>query len=68
LEGATLDDAHLEGAHLLNAHLEGADLGRTHLKGSLANEKTSWPAGFDWRAAGVMMVGKDAAADPPQPA
>jgi uncharacterized protein (DUF1697 family) len=68
LEGATLDDVHLERATLDDAHLEGADLGRTHLKGSLANEKTSWPAGFDWRAAGVMMVGKDAAADPPQPA
>jgi Pentapeptide repeats (8 copies) len=74
LEGTLLPDAHLEGAGLHEAHLSGAILGGarleratlrgTHLEGALADERTVWPAGFDWRAAGVIVAGEDAAASP----
>jgi Pentapeptide repeats (9 copies) len=66
LRGAILLDAHLEGANLHNARLEGMYLVDAHLEGAEANEQTSWPAGFDWRAAGVIVEGEDAAASPPQ--
>ena len=83
LEGAELADAHLEGADLANAHLEGASLRNAHLEGArlkgarfkgadlegaFADENTAWPVGFDWHAAGVIVVGEDAEASPPQQA
>ncbi len=73
LEDADLRNAHLEGAILRNAHLEAARLPRAHLKdadleGALADERTVWPAGFDWHAAGVIVAGEDGAAGPPQQA
>lgn len=39
----------LRGADLRYANLGGADLG-----GATANERTTWPAGFDPDAAGVL--------------
>ena len=54
LEGAFLGGAHLEGATLRDARLEDADL-----EGAVADEHTHWPDAFDWRAAGVIVVGKD---------
>jgi hypothetical protein len=69
LEGANLNLAHLEGAILYEAHLEGATLYRAHLEGATlahadlsdvmlqdarCDDRTSWPAGFDWHAAGVI--------------
>ena len=78
LEGAFLGDTHLEGAGLhqayLNravlagAYLEGATLRGTRLAGALADENTVWPAGFDWRAAGVIVAGEDAAESAPEQA
>jgi Pentapeptide repeats (8 copies) len=73
LKGADLSGAHLEAARLVGANLElarlgGADLRGADLQGAVANSSTVWPAGFDWRAAGVIMVGEDAAESPPQPA
>jgi hypothetical protein len=65
---ADLYQAHLEGAYLSNARLEGAHLRGAHLEAAVANELTSWPAGFDWHAAGVILEGEDAEASPPQPA
>jgi Pentapeptide repeats (8 copies) len=78
LEAAVLFDAHLEGADLTNAHLEttilagvnlkGAFLRGAQLEGAFADADIVWPAGFDWRAAGVIMAGEDTAEKPPQPA
>jgi hypothetical protein len=67
LEGATLYGAHLgaaylEAANLGGAHLEGASLAGAHLGGARADDNTAWPAGFFWRAAGVIVVGEDTAA------
>lgn len=66
LEAADLRGAYLEGANLHGAHLEKADLRGAHLEGTLADGRTSWPAGFDWRTAGVIVTSEDAAATPPQ--
>ena len=41
----------LRGCDLVEARLDYA-----RLVGARANSKTVWPAGFDWRAAGVIMV------------
>jgi uncharacterized protein YjbI with pentapeptide repeats len=66
LEGADLGSAHLEGANLISAQLAGANLGGAQLEGALADVHTSWPAGFDRRAAGVIIVeGEDSPASPP---
>jgi hypothetical protein len=68
LEGAFLGGAHLEGADLSGAHLAdplldpllaGGGVAGAHLDGAVADEQTSWPAGFDWRAAGVIVRGED---------
>jgi hypothetical protein len=66
LERAYLNESNLEGAHLHNAYLETANLHEANLKeanligarlkGALADEDTAWPAGFDWRAAGVIIA------------
>jgi hypothetical protein len=56
LEGPFLRGAHLKGAVLLDAHLEGAVLNSAHLKGVKANEATRWPARFDPKAVGVVLV------------
>jgi Pentapeptide repeats (8 copies) len=64
-EEARLDDALLVGANLNLATLRRASLHGTDLRctenirtatmtGAVANKNTKWPAGFDWRAAGVM--------------
>jgi hypothetical protein len=68
LEAAHLRIAHLEQATLNHAHLERANLMGAHLEWAEADEQTSWPAGFDWRAAGVIVAGEDAAESPPQQA
>jgi hypothetical protein len=48
LRGASLEEAILDGADLEGAQLDGASL-----KGARADDRTTWPTGFDWRAAGV---------------
>jgi uncharacterized protein YjbI with pentapeptide repeats len=48
LRGASLEEAILDGADLEGAQLDGANL-----KGARADDRTTWPTGFDWRAAGV---------------
>ena len=53
LQGADLDGSHLEGAYLGGAQLDGANLDGTHLEGAVADDRTAWPDGFDWCAAGV---------------
>lgn len=53
LQGADLDASHLEGAYLGGAHLDGATLDGAHLEGAVADDRTAWPDGFNWRAAGV---------------
>jgi uncharacterized protein YjbI with pentapeptide repeats len=56
LEKANLHDANLERARLEYAHLEGLDLRSTRLTGAFADTNTTWPTGFDWKAAGVRLV------------
>jgi FixJ family two-component response regulator len=68
LQGAQFRGAHPEGAILTDVRLEGADFRGAHLEEALADEGTRWPVGFDWHAAGVIVVGEDAATSPPQQA
>ena len=42
------------GAYLYKADLEGANLIGADLKGAKADKKTTWPDGFDPKAAGVI--------------
>jgi uncharacterized protein YjbI with pentapeptide repeats len=60
LPGAQLQGANLKGAQLQRANLKGAQLQGANLDGAVlvtarADEATSWPSGFDWRAAGVVI-------------
>ncbi|MFI5912492.1 pentapeptide repeat-containing protein [Dactylosporangium sp. NPDC051541] len=64
LAGARLGRARLGRADLRGAQLIGADLSAADLKGALADDTTAWPAGFDWRARGVVT---DAGAPPLRP-
>jgi uncharacterized protein YjbI with pentapeptide repeats len=50
LRAARLQRAELDGARLDDAILDGADLTGAH-----ASPETTWPAGFDWSAAGVQL-------------
>jgi hypothetical protein len=61
LRGTSLQHAELAGAHLEQAlvcgtQFQGADLSGAHLAGARASAATSWPDGFDWRAAGARLV------------
>jgi Pentapeptide repeats (8 copies) len=56
LQHATLAGAHLEQSLLCGTQLQGADLAGVHLAGARASTATSWPDGFDWRAAGARLV------------
>ncbi len=61
LENAFLPGAHLERTILTGAHLEGAALvvrgaPPASLRGALFDSGTRWPAGFDWKAAGVQQL------------
>ena len=56
LQHATLAGAHLEQALLCGTQFQGADLSGAHLAGARASTATSWPDGFDWRAAGARLV------------
>jgi hypothetical protein len=67
-EKAFLIETHLERALFLRTHLETAVLVLAPLKGAVADKDTSWPDGFDWRAAGVRLAGEDAAESSPQQA
>jgi hypothetical protein len=53
---ATLTNAHLtvSGAALRGADLRGANLERANLEGARADNDTTWPDGFDPKAAGVI--------------
>jgi hypothetical protein len=39
-----------------DTQLQGADLSGAHLSGVRASTATTWPDGFDWRAAGARLV------------
>ena len=61
LRGTSLQHADLVGAHLeqtlvCGTQLQGTDLRGAHLAGARASADTSWPDGFDWRAAGARPV------------
>jgi Pentapeptide repeats (8 copies) len=55
LQGARLSFARLQQAALYGANLQGAILGGEQLQGALADKRTRWPSGYDWRAAGIRM-------------
>jgi uncharacterized protein YjbI with pentapeptide repeats len=63
LEAAFLGGVHLDGADLRGAHLDKAYLNAARLKGAVADERTTWPEGYDWRSVGVIVRGEDAATD-----
>jgi uncharacterized protein YjbI with pentapeptide repeats len=63
LEGTHLGSTHLEGAIFDDVHLERADLRGADLKGAIANQRTSWPEGFEWQDAGVILIDKDVQKD-----
>jgi hypothetical protein len=56
LQHADLAEAHLEQSLLCGTQFQGADLRGAHLAGARASADTSWPTGFDWRAAGARLV------------
>jgi hypothetical protein len=43
----------MQGAGLAGAQLQGADLGGAQVHGAKCTSSTSWPARFNWKAAGV---------------
>lgn len=55
LAGARLGRARLTGADLRGANLTDADLADAHIEGALADDTTTWPAGFDWISKGVII-------------
>ena len=57
LQHAQLAGTNLEESLLCGAQLQGADLAGANLAGARATVATAWPDGFDWRAAGVRLVG-----------
>jgi len=64
LEGANLTNADLRGADLRIAKLKGADLTGANLEGTILlnatyRPSTKWPEGFDYRAAGAVMLPND---------
>ena len=54
LEGVDLSGADLNEANLYEADLGGALLSGVNLIGARANKNTTWPDGFDPKAAGVI--------------
>jgi hypothetical protein len=56
LTDADLTGVNLRGADLRYATLTGADLRDADLYGAKANQRTSWPSGFDWHAAGATLT------------
>jgi Pentapeptide repeats (8 copies) len=56
LQYADLVGAHLEQSLLCGTQFQGADLRDIRLTGARVSPDTTWPAGFDWRAAGAKLV------------
>jgi hypothetical protein len=56
LRSANLSGADLSSADLRSANLSGADLSSADLRSATACNHTSWPSGFDPKAAGVIVV------------
>jgi hypothetical protein len=56
LQGAYLVGAQLQGAILKAEELPGVELEDAKLDGAQCSVKTGWPAGFDWKKAGVRLV------------
>ncbi len=53
LDGADLSHGDLRGCHLIGATLIGCELEDVRLQGALYDDSTSWPADFDYHAAGA---------------
>jgi uncharacterized protein YjbI with pentapeptide repeats len=63
LQKAGLHGANLRGARLLGAQLDKARLDGAQLDKAYADLKTDWPAGFEAREEGVIVLGVDDPAD-----
>lgn len=55
LKGASLSETNLRGARFVMAQLQNANLDGAQLQGAECDARTVWPAGFDWKAAGVLL-------------
>jgi Pentapeptide repeats (8 copies) len=55
LQGADLRSAELQDANLRGAQMQKANLERSRLRGARYNNKTVWPDGFDYEAAGAKL-------------
>jgi hypothetical protein len=58
LQRADLREADLQEANLQGARLQGAFLSGVQLQGAECDAGTVWPDGFDWKAAGVLLLGR----------
>lgn len=59
LEGALLDGTHLDGAWLIGTRLKGAEVKDVGLRGAIYDDATTWPDGFDFKAAGARRAEAD---------
>ena len=59
LEGAVLNGTLLNGAWLIGTRLKGAEMGEVGLRGALYDDATTWPDGFDFKAAGAQRAGAE---------
>jgi len=64
LSGARLNGAVLTNANLVGADLHGADLTAAQLAGARYDGRTRWPAGFDPREHGAVLVDEHARSGP----
>ena len=53
---AFLGDANLMKSFLQGADLRDTDLGAVDLRLAVADKRTRWPVGFDWRRAGAALA------------
>ena len=56
LQYADLVGAHLEQSLLCGTQFQSADLRDVRLTGARVSPDTTWPDGFDWKAAGAKLV------------
>ena len=59
LEGAVLVATHLDGAWLIGTRLKGAEMREVGLRGAIYDDATTWPDGFDFKAAGARRAEAD---------
>jgi uncharacterized protein YjbI with pentapeptide repeats len=58
-DGAVLDGTQLAGAWLIGAQLKGAAVSDVGMRGAIYDDATTWPDGFDFKAAGARRAEAD---------